>query len=225
MSASVATGATFALFTSESTVNIAVTAAKVQVSAQVTKLVKYVATKNADGTVTYGEGTDLKPTFDKAGNLELSNLLPGEKYDVVINIENASSIAVQYRTKFLCNEGEKLMAGMTVNGVQGVKKYSSAWTDWTDKGTQTETLTLELPYGASNAFNGESAKIAVSVEAVQGNAGYTGGEEIERVYYVTDTASAPGGFGRSEGRYDDYFCEGELRGAGNQTDCGQCCRI
>lgn len=87
---SLVAGATFALFTSESKVNIAVTSGKVDVTATASDLV--LNTTQAAGNL-----TETTAKLEN-GNIVLANLVPGDFVTFNITIHNASTIKVWYRT-------------------------------------------------------------------------------------------------------------------------------
>lgn len=130
---SLISGSTYALFTSESKVNIAVTSGKVDVDVQVTNLKVYSATAD---TTTQGLNTDSSNiagvipngtfagtyyyagpfennTFSNGGQayvdpntgiLRLQNITPGDKVNVTLSITNQSTVNAQYRIKYEVTE-------------------------------------------------------------------------------------------------------------------------
>lgn len=123
MCVSLAAGATFALFTSQSKVNITVSSGKVQVLAEITDFSVYSPTsistdeaegnpivdaKNAatevtqDGTVYsgifYNKGTATLDTAKDAGAITLNNMTPGDKVTFTLTLKNESNVKVKYRT-------------------------------------------------------------------------------------------------------------------------------
>ncbi len=121
MCVSLAAGATFALFTSQSKVNITVSSGKVQVLAEITDFNVYSPTlisqaegnpivdaENAatevtqDGTVYsgifYNKGTATLNTTEDAGAITLTNMTPGDKVTFTLTLKNESNVKVKYRT-------------------------------------------------------------------------------------------------------------------------------
>ncbi len=110
LSASLIAGSTFALFTSESKIDIAVTSGKVDVTATIdeTSLKAYTVDQTtgekqeADGTageatfpITLGKAT--LGSEAEAPDLTIDNFVPGNSIAFDIDVENKSSIAVKYQ--------------------------------------------------------------------------------------------------------------------------------
>lgn len=146
-------GATFALFTSESQVNVAVTAGKVDVQAMIlndtmqlfSALADPTADPNAEGTLIDENGATYiykdrtkEATFTNGGTativgntLNLDKITPGDKVTFNIKITNRSNIAVQYRVRVACTYGADLFYGLNfkVNDTDFSKvlSHTSAW--------------------------------------------------------------------------------------------------
>ena len=170
-------GATFAIFTSEANVNIAVTSGKVNVTATVGNL-KLSSLDNIDVNTLNGtevdrteEGTFLnKGTATLSGNtLSLDKLTPGDKVTFDIDIANNSDVTVKYRT-LLSVRDSGLFEALKVS--VGGKAVGSA-SDWTVKNAgeviASEQCSIELPVSATDEYQGKSCQIDFIVEAVQGN--------------------------------------------------------
>ena len=171
-------GATYALFTSESKVNIAVTSGKIEAVATVSKIelfsmdVLQADTFENGGTVSV-ENNELK----------LDKMTPGDKAVITINVKNNSNVKAIWRFVYECTEGYDLMSGMIVSindAAKGaVKAYNSAWVEL---GAEEEIkISYELPVTAGNEYQDLSAKALLKVEVVQGNAGYTAAEEVSYI--------------------------------------------
>ena len=138
-------GSTFALFTSKSETNIAVTAGNVDVVASVKDFKLYSVEANPNGTIVdenggkyeYEERTDDK--FANGGTavqngsvITLDKVTPGDKISFGIQATNNSDVAVQCRYIIQCIEGEELMEGLVVyindDAYPVLKSYTSAWT-------------------------------------------------------------------------------------------------
>lgn len=187
-------GATFALFTSESKVNIAVTSGKVNVVATISDLSLYtpteisteegntitndanIATTNADGlSGTFGLGGTA--TLD-GGTLKLDRMAPGDKVTCNIKVTNNSNVAIKYRTVISCEEDDGLFEELTVTiggtTYSGISKKSN-WEGLT-AGAEIDPATvpveIKLPTTADDCQD-KSCTVSYKVEAVQGNAAVT----------------------------------------------------
>jgi len=186
-------GSTFALFTSQSKTNIAVTSGNVDVVASVKDFKLYSVEANSNGTIVDENGgkyeyvdRTTEGTFVNGGTavqngsmIELDKITPGDKISFGIQATNNSDVAIQCRYIIQCVEGEELMEGLVVyiNDVpyQSLKSYTSAWTalavgeSITDNGNV--EIVIELPVTAGNEYQGKKdVAINVLVEAVQSNA-------------------------------------------------------
>ena len=168
-------GATFALFTSESKVNIAVNSGKVSVIANIDET--SVQTKELYDT-DYSQGADnmfeSKATFGAEG-LTLENFVPGDGIKFNIVVKNESTVSVKYRTIISCEVDNGLFAGLDVTigdkeGYNGITVVA----DWADLAVGTADaivpVVVELPEDAGNEYQDKTCTISYKVEAVQGNA-------------------------------------------------------
>ena len=168
-------GSTFALFTSESSVNIAVTAGKVKVTAGIGNLKLYSMGEEQTGSFENGGTATYDTTDATKPQLILTNITPGDKVTFDITGANESNVTIQYRVKIACTEGTKLMSGLNVTiGTEtttGLVSYASKWATL-NAGTQMPTIpvAIELPVDAGNEYQNITAKLTVVVEAIQGNA-------------------------------------------------------
>ena len=193
MCSSLIAGATMALFTSESKVNIAVTSGKVDVSAEAKEVTTYT-----NGNATTENGTfENKGTavIDDSGKLVLSGITPGDKAVVKLEITNSSSVAYKQRISLSSTLDAELMDQLIV-GVsednQSYTYYSDYVTAW-EKGepveepvTTTMYLSIELPAYVGDDWQGKEGEIALAVEAVQGNADVSDTAVANEVYLVND---------------------------------------
>ena len=193
MCSSLIAGATMALFTSESKVNIAVTSGKVDVSAEAKEVTTYT-----NGNATTENGTfENKGTavIDDSGKLMLSGITPGDKAVVKLEITNSSSVAYKQRISLSSTLDAELMDQLIV-GVsednQSYTYYSDYVTAW-EKGepveepvTTTMYLSIELPAYVGDDWQGKEGEIALAVEAVQGNADVSDTAVANEVYLVND---------------------------------------
>lgn len=207
-------GSTFALFTSQSKTNIAVTAGNVDVVASVEDFKLYSVEATANGSIVdenggkyeYQERTDDKfanggTAVQNGSMINLERITPGDKISFGIEATNNSDVAIQCRYIIECVSGEDLMKGLVVyiNGdaYPVLKSYTSAWTalavgeSITDGGNV--EIEIELPVTAGNEYEGKKdVAINVLVEAVQGNAdiGANNGPVIEFLANSNATAVA-----------------------------------
>lgn len=177
-------GATYALFTSESKVNIAVTSGKVEVVAEVADLKTFsMGVEQANGAFENGG----KAEFDTESKLNLELLTPGDAATFTVKIENSSNIKIKYRV-VLSIEGE-LASGLVSKAEFNGEEYplNGGSTKWFSLDANTDIpdvyVSIELPVEAGNDFQNKAASIVVKVEAVQGNA-----ETVDEWNGTVDTA-------------------------------------
>ena len=196
MCLSLSVGATFALFTSESNVNIAVTSGKVNVVAQIdensvkTKQLydtEYTAGKN---NMFEGEGV---ATFTTEG-LTLTNVVPGDGIKFNINIVSDSNVTVKYRAIISVVSDDGLFAGLKVKigdreNYNGLKYFTNWETLSAGPNTVEIPVIIELPENAGNQYQNKNCKISYYVEAVQGNAKTENPidyDEVNNVYVINN---------------------------------------
>jgi hypothetical protein len=182
---SVVAGATFALFTSNSNVNIAITSGNVEVTATASALKVYspkavneTGIADADNAVNENGGRFVNGgTATLTGSeLKLDNMTPGDKVNFNIKVENKSTVTVKYRTRIYCGEDNGLYAGLKFSITNGTETYESmAITDWATLTPDVKEVAnldckVELPVDAGNEYKNKSCKLVYQVEAVQGNA-------------------------------------------------------
>lgn len=171
MCASLAAGATFALFTSSSSVNIAVTSGNVEVTASVVDIEKSYVDEN--GETVNGKLFSGDATFDEgAHTVTLSNVLPKDTVKFKVKVVNGSNVAIKYRMVMSLVEDNGLFSSLDIT-LNGKKFYGYT------SGTKYALLEAEqqiadipvvisLPEGAT--CNNTACKLTYKVEAVQGNA-------------------------------------------------------
>ena len=120
---SVVAGATFALFTSNSSVNIAITSGNVEVTATASALKVYspkavneTGIADGDNAVDENGGRFVNGgTATLTGSeLKLDNMTPGDKATFKITVKNKSTVAIKYRTVIEAQD-EGLFAGLAIN--------------------------------------------------------------------------------------------------------------
>lgn len=203
-------GSTFALFTDSAKNDIAVTAGKVDISASITDAMLYsVEAEDASHPAVvwdeYNKGYyyDYKgkisegATFSNGGTAEingavltLDRVTPGDKISFNVVGSNDSDVAIQYRIKLECLSGYKLMSGLNVyvKGANsnapyaGLRSYTSAWTYVEPNAAFVDqNFVIELPVWAGNEYQTRTTTMAITVEAVQGNANNDG--DVETVEF------------------------------------------
>ena len=215
-------GSTYALFTSEAKVNVAVTSGKVDVTASIDALEAYSPKSiGLDGTITEKANAANNENDEKAfangggallnGNeVTLSKVTPGDKVTFNINVKNNSTVKALYRIAIGCEKDDGLFAGLDVSfdagdivfaqnapGITSVSKYVSIDPSSADK---TIKVSVELPATAGNAYQGKECTIACKVEAVQGNTVVEDqGDGTLQLYSVTDLVN----YGKLEAAWTD----------------------
>ncbi|MBO5907987.1 MAG: right-handed parallel beta-helix repeat-containing protein [Clostridia bacterium] len=202
MCVSMIAGATYAIFTSEDTVNIAVSSGTVKMTAKLDSTSLVATSRGAD--VYMSEATDGKAYFATGGyaevmgegDIKLVNIVPGDAVTVNINVENLSNVDVQYRVAMGYTDGSDealksaLVASANIEGVDYAMNGGVTFWKYLARETQLEDnvieVTIELPYSVGNEVQSEpgterSVGIVLTLQAVQGNAD------------VTDEVSAQGG--------------------------------
>lgn len=184
-------GATLALFTDKASVNVAVTSAKVKVTATVDpKLVTWSLgeseTDNREGSFANGGAA----VIDENGQLQISRMTPGDCVSLILHVTNSSDIAIQYRVKVVSTAADEeavdlsdaLLASVRINGItyemqRDSEELSTGWflakaTDGVGEAISDITVTLTFPNGEpthDNIFQNASTTLTVLLEAVQGN--------------------------------------------------------
>ena len=193
MLASITTGATYALFTAEDTVNVNVTAGKVSVTANVLPTF-YVKSLDTELKEVIGEGefsTGGKVSVDKEGNITLDRIVPGDKVVFDVKIKNDSNVDVNYRSVVAVTEGLELFSGLKVTVDNQEYNGMTAYSNWEylkpGTGNRTVRITIELPSEACNEYQELSTKITYTVNAVQGNSSISNVEEdVTYIYTEND---------------------------------------
>ena len=170
-------GSTYALFTSEDAVNIAVSSGKVKVTATVDELVTYsMGEATAENGVFDNLGTAVLDQSSATDTLTLTNITPGDKVTFRIDLVNESNVTIQYRLVWVV-DGELstalvAKAGATLESATAIVNNKTKRTTWdipTDE-TKTQTVWVSIELPTECTLQGESASISFKIEAVQGNA-------------------------------------------------------
>lgn len=185
--ASLIAGSTFALFSDKKEVNIAVTSGKVAVEASVT----VESTKSFDVVQTEGKWANGGFAKVDGATVNLVNITPGDEVTLKVTANNKSSVSAKYRCTYNVLDGYLLASGLDVSfgSVQledeggKYQSYTTAW-DTLGKVSSEVSVTISLPSHegeVDNLYQGLSANIALTVEAVQAN-GVAGNGEAEHTY-------------------------------------------
>lgn len=160
-------GSTFALFTSGSEVNVAITSGKVRVLATIDRA--------SITLISLNQQTLDETTWTLNGDtLALTNMVPGDKIAFTINVENQSNVTVNYRTLIGLTGDAELLSGMIIT-VDGTTYAGGSVSDWQTLVPGTDIaqvqVSIELPATAGNEYQEKTLNFKFAVEAVQGNAG------------------------------------------------------
>ena len=184
-------GSTFALFTSSTTVNVAVTAANVEVVATIDSAMKTWSlndtTYRTDKTFTNGGSVGIIENTNEQ-KLEIVRMTPGDRLEFTIKVENKSNVALQYRvhaiSEILDGAPKDLTDALTitatvdgvdypVTGTENISEWISAPLNSGAAGAITDiVVTIEFPNGTAahdNEYKKAGSSITFTVEAVQGN--------------------------------------------------------
>ena len=174
-------GATFAYFTTDSKVNIAITSGKLDVVATVEN-VKLYSYENIDMNTQEGTKKELEgSTFltggtaaYENGTFTLDKVAPGDGVTFDIKVTNNSDIAAKYRVVVSdAMEGSDL--GDQLECGTGEDKDVWKWRDLptTEKEFTVSGVSVGLATWADNKWQGRTISFAVIVEVVQGNVAVT----------------------------------------------------
>lgn len=171
MCASLAAGATFALFSSSSSVNIAVTSGNVEVTASVVDIQKSYVDEH--GETVNGKLFSGDATFDEgAHTVTLSHVLPKDTVKFKVKVVNGSNVAIKYRMVMSVVEDNGLFSSLDIT-LDGKKFYGyTSGTKYTllDAEKQIDDISVVISLPKEATCNGSACKLTYKVEAVQGNA-------------------------------------------------------
>ena len=168
-------GSTFALFTSESKVNVAVQAAKVNVVA---------VAENVSLSSRLGSNVrETRANFSTTDNtVKVEYMVPGDVIEFDIVVTNNSNVTVDYRAVLSVVSDTGLWGGLVITFTDsqdqpltfGLDEYGRLVTSYSELavGVAPEVVhvRIELPVLAGNEYQETSCTFAYTVEAVQGNA-------------------------------------------------------
>lgn len=190
-------GATFALFTDNDKVDVSVTTAKLDVSAEITDV-----GKSSNGT---DANDQLFAEYDAEEKLlTVDNMLPGDVVTFKVTITSAATVDVKYRVNFGCTDQDSALFDQLLLGVKDAVEadyqyYVSSTSAWDEIGynadsaqmVKTKYVAIELPaFVSAKALENQTCHIEFAVEAVQANASgaqYETAEKSVKAYRVKDT--------------------------------------
>ena len=159
-------GSTYALFTSEDEINIAVTSGKIEVIATINN--NSIATTSLGVAQTPGEFANGGTATLEGDKLTLAKLTPGDSVSFTITVENKSTVAMNYRFVWSVEGDLAQYLKATVDGAALVNN-ATPYTAWTGENTKTLTVVVTLPDTVGNEARDLDADISFTVEAIQGN--------------------------------------------------------
>ncbi len=215
---SVITGATFALFTSDSNVNLAITSGKVDIVATLENLsvyspkeITYDFAANAAMVTDDTNAADTETnTFKNGGTAVLTDekqlsvdlMTPGDKVNVDLVLQNNSDVHIKYQVVVAATSGTKLLDKLDVtfgdgesaiNGTFTGAAIDSGWLDLAANAPiKTIPISILLNLNAGADYESEKTSLSVTVRAVQGNTkveAITPFEKVsEGVYHINTVA-------------------------------------
>ena len=175
MCASLVAGATFALFTSSSSVNIAITSANVEVTADVAVTKTWHENNGAEAGGLYDTGKAEVTKENSQVKLTLSNFVPTDGVKLAVKLTNESTVKIKYRVMLLADRtaGTELLDELNIdmNGME-FRGYTLA-TEYVEleAGASIDDIpvTIVFPKEATGGKN-ITCNLVIKVEAQQGNA-------------------------------------------------------
>lgn len=169
-------GASFAYFSTDSKVNIAITSGKVDVVATADNL-KLYSLENINPTTF--EGTEVNRTENgtfvnggtatmNGGNLTLDGITAGDKVTFDITVKNNSTINVKYRVLVSCDSDDGLFNELNLKFGDYSSKVITIWEDLAP-GSEDKTMACSVELPAKSTAQGKTCNITFAVEAVQSN--------------------------------------------------------
>lgn len=176
-------GATFALFGKTESRNVTVTTGNVS-----------IAVDFGDDPTLFSlvEGTQdtlqSNDTFQLGGKvaynaenatLELTNVVPGDKAEITLTVENTSSVEILYCVDYAITNAN----GIAIS-IDGASQGKRNWSKLAVGGTADITITVELPADATDQSGSEGtaqSTIAFTVYAGQSNAST---DDLEEIFHL-----------------------------------------
>ena len=191
---SMTVGGTYAMFATESKVNVAITLGKVDVEAYLKKEPTLSSTLGSNLSQTTAEYNEEKNA------IEVNNMVPGDQVNFTISVVNKSTVSVKYQEFVIIQGdvgvGDKFIVEAMNKTLEGIAEHKSPTWTTIEPSTDKETPFMEVPVTVTfpadpdvMIFDGEeqgkSIAITFGVRAVQANA-YTGPDAIITKYEEAD---------------------------------------
>ena len=176
-SLSVSFGATFALFSSSSSVDVNIATAKISLTPVLS--LDSASSNGVSVTVESNHATFANGNQISVDNGEISvGLTPGDYFTLNVEGLNSSNINIKYRGYIQVASDQYGLAPYLAYSYTG---FANTWTDAPKSDSETldsgAKITIGLPAGITGDWTGKSVGLKVGYEAVQGNAvlenGYT----------------------------------------------------
>ncbi len=192
---SIVAGSTYALFTSKSDVNIAITSGNVELVASLHKSETedwiysptLISTAAGNAIVDATNAANVETGFFanegeavvEDGQLTVSGMTPGDKVSLYVDVQNNSNVAIKYRTVVTAAvAGEESTQTLTdalsisVRGEQYVgEEVQTTWLPIAANGEVADIpVVIEMPTTVSDSYKDQTVTFDIGVEAVQANA-------------------------------------------------------
>ena len=161
-------GSTFALFTSETKTDVAITAATVKLTATIENL-EY-------DSVLVGGKLDQSNAVANGNVIDVQYMVPGDYFTFDIVIDNESNVQVDYKALLSLVEDGGLWGGLVVsyevytNNGQTQNLDPTAYAALDPYEDVTVHVTVSFDQDRGNEYQTTGCRFAVNVEAIQGNA-------------------------------------------------------
>lgn len=177
--ASLIAGATFAIFTSNANVNIAIGTATVKVTAEIGALKTYSGVEITGSENDSIEATATNGTFTNGGTakvdgntVKIDRMTPGDKVTFPVTVTNYSNVTVKYRMRFSYANDNGLFNQLDMK----IENYSGLWKELQPE-SSIATLNCSIMLPTSSTLQEGNCDITLLVEAVQGNAAVVDDEQ------------------------------------------------
>lgn len=185
-------GSTFAYFTSNADAGVAITSARVNVTAEIKQDSLKIYSLDVEQPAKFENGGTA--TWDADGNLELNLIAPGDKAEFTIDVTNTSNIAIKYKVtmdvKYADGSAtsEALAKGLvgtvTIDGEEyPIANAADIVTDNGNGGNYIKVdpntdiddvlVSIELPTAVGNEAQEGVVSISFALVAIQGNGDVT----------------------------------------------------